>query len=207
MAAWETSPMMHFRLVGKKVLFKCQQCLQHPYRASLLQGMQHPGPTNQQMDLWGVWLPSLIVMCAQTSLSGSAHPACAHSQSNGKGSQSHCVVVSAKAQRQHGHVCRLHSLPTYTSTKLFTDLWFPEPRPQGCAEQDRAVQNHRHCWYYLWLLCWSSKANTDPQWGNGQLKLFRQVKNQELDLKTSRQTLRHVHYSGIKLNLHIEAHI
>lgn len=80
------------------------------------------------------------------------HCGCAHSQSNSK---RNLIVLWCLQNRSAstGTCAGLHFVPTYTSTKLFTVLSFPEPRPHCSAEQGRAVQNHGHCCRYLWLLC------------------------------------------------------
>lgn len=152
-----------------------------------------------------MWLPSLTIMCAQTSLSGSAHPPCAHRQSNGKGS--HSVLWCLQKRSASTGTCE-GSIPcplTHQQNYLLScDFQSHGPRAvlsrTELSRTTGTVAVDCGC-------CVRAQKPAQTVAREQQLKLFRQGKNQMLELKTSRQTLRQVHSSGVKLSLHIEAHV
>lgn len=118
MAAWKTPLMMHCRLLGTKFLVSLKYSYSTPSPASLLQATHHSGAAREERDLWGVWLPCLIIMCAQTSLSGSAHhiTSTLRSQPVKWQRESHCAcktAVPARARVQGSISCLLTHQQNY----------------------------------------------------------------------------------------------
>lgn len=144
MAAGKTPLMMHFRVLGKKIFLSLKSAHSTPSPASLLQA------THGEMGLWGVWVPSLIILGVQTSLSGSAHPACA--LSNGR--RSHTVLQWLQNRRASTGTCAgLHFVPTYTSQNYSLLCEFQSQPPVLCWAGQSCPEPQALFLCCLWLLC------------------------------------------------------
>lgn len=184
-AAWKTPLMMHCRLLGTKFFVSLKNSYSTPSPASLLQATHHSGAASEERDLWGVWFPAWL-SCVHKPVFLAQHiTSTLCSQPVKWQRESHCAcktAVPARARVQGSISCLLTHQQNYL---LCCDFQSHGPS----AVLSRTELSRTTGTAAVICGCWvSAQSQHRPQQGNRQLKLFRQGKNQVLQLKKKKSS-------------------